>query len=348
MTRARRRLIVALAATAAVLAASVPVLTASATTPTAGHVEAKPSCRPKPRCVPTPTWTPSPTTPPPTATATPTATTGPPTPGPTTTTPTPTAAPTGCVADPGRCGYPDAASTGPSGTLVPVVGTVQLSTPGMTYQDRAVAGCIEVKAPDVTIKNVSVRCLSGGYAIDYYVADPAAPGTLTIEDVSVDCGNRLATAIGEMRLVVRRVEVTGCEHGFDLDYRATLTDVWCHDLADQVMFPDGHTDCVIGQMYYDVTISHSTLLPGAITTSAVEGDCGTCGSIVRTGWSVTNNLMSGGAYTLYCTHRSTEVGSVVSGNRFGTGAYGYATSCDAGVAWSGNVDDATGAALEAA
>lgn len=338
MTPARRRQLAVTIATAIAVAGSlpvIPVLTASATTTLA----AKPGCHPRRAC-PTPTQTAT-TSPTPSATAT----TAPPTTQPPTPTWTPSATPTACLPDPGRCGYPDADSTGPSGTLVPVVGTVTLSTPGMTYADRAVNGCIVVTAPDVTIRNVSVRCTSGGYAVDYYVVDPAAPGTLTVEDVSVDCGNRLATAIGEMRLVVRRVEVTGCEHGFDLDYRASLTDVWCHDLADQVTFPDGHTDCVIGLMTHDVSITHSTLLPGAVTTSAIEGDCGTCGTIVRTGWSVTNNLMSGGAYTLYCTERSRETGSVVSGNRFGSYAYGYAASCDAGVTWTGNVDDATGAAL---
>lgn len=286
------------------------------------------------------------------ATPTPTATTIAPTPTPTMTatpTPAPTATPPppqqlNCLANPSACGYPDATNTGPSGTLIQVNSNVSINTAGMVYENRAVNGCIDVTAPNVTIRNVSVHC-TFAYGIDY---EGEGNGTLTIEDSIIDCGGVLANAIGEQRLIVRRVEIRGCEHGFDLDHTADIRDVWCHDMTSNEVWPTGHTDCIMGQMYHDVMIAHNTLDARTITTSAIEGDCGTCGSVVRTGWTVTNNILAGGAYTLYCTNRSTETGSVVSNNRFAPYyAYGYATSCDQGVSWSQNINDVTGTVLEA-
>jgi hypothetical protein len=65
---------------------------------------------------------------------------------------------------------------------------------------------------------------------------------------------------------------------------------------------------------------------------------------------VRNNLLDGGGYPLYCAVRSPESGSIVTGNRFGPNhRAGFTTGCnEAAVTWTGNVLDATGAALAAA
>lgn len=259
-------------------------------------------------------------------------------------TPSPTVL-TGCIPLPSRCGYPDSSNTGANGALTLVQGDVTLRTAGQVYADRDVHGCINVTAGNVVIRNVRVTC-GGGYVIDYF---GDVTRQLTIEDTTVVCTNPRGTGIGERGLVVRRVDVSGCENGFDLDSDALIEDTWCHGLTSETDQPEAHVDCVQGIQTNDITIRHSTLIAPRIATSAIEGDCGTCSGIVRVRWSVTGSLLDGGGYTLYCTARSTEQGSVVSGNRFGsnqwTGPGGYATSCDAGVSWSGNVRDSDGSAL---
>lgn len=231
-----------------------------------------------------------------------------------------------------------------------VQGNVALRTAGEVYADKDVRGCIVVQAPGVVIRNVKVTC-GGSYVIDYFPS--SGTGVLSIEDTTVVCTNNRAVGIGEWQLVVRRVDVSGCENGFDLDRDALIEDSYCHNLTDEAVVGDAHTDCVQGIQTDDITIRHNTLIVPRIATSAIEGDCATCSGIVRVRWSVVGNLMDGGGYTLYCTIRSTETGSVVADNRFGsnqwTGTGGYATGCnDAGVTWLRNVRDATGALLAAA
>jgi hypothetical protein len=250
---------------------------------------------------------------------------------------------TGCFSQPSACGYPDATNTGARGSLQVINGDVTLETAGQVFADREVRGCIVVTAPDVVIRNVRVLG-SCTYAIDHY---PDGGGTLTIEDTTVVCGNPRGTAIGEWQLVVRRVDVSGCENGFDLDRDTVIVDSYCHDLTSEHEHPDAHTDCVQGLMTEDVTIEHSTLIAPRAATSAIEGDCGTCDGITRVRWVVRANLLTGGQWPLYCTIRSTENGSIVESNRFGTGNIGYAEGCTDGVTWRDNVADATGEALPA-
>ena len=250
-----------------------------------------------------------------------------------------------CLSAPSACGLPDATNTGARGTLTVVQGDVTLATAGAVFENKDVRGCIRVTAPNVTIRNVKATC-GGFYVIDYA---PSGAGTLTIEDTTVVCTNPRATGIGEAQLAVRRVDVSSCENGFDIDRNALIEDSYCHDLTPESgATADAHTDCVQGIMTNDVVIRHNSLLAPYYATSAIEGDCGSC-SNVRTGWVVEGNLLNGGGYPLYCATRSSESGSIVRNNRFGPGGWNapaYATGCT-DTAWSGNVRDATGAPLAA-
>jgi len=250
-----------------------------------------------------------------------------------------------CLSVPSACGLPDATNTGAKGALTVVQGDVTLSTPGMVYENKDVRGCIVVTAPNVTIRNVKATC-GGYYVIDYY---PSGAGTLTIEDTTVVCTNPRGTGIGELQLAVRRVDVSNCENGFDIDRDALIEDSYCHDLTPESgATAEAHTDCVQGVQTKDVVIRHNSMLAPYYATSAIQGDCGSC-SNARTGWVVEGNLLNGGGYPLYCASRSSEVGSLVRNNRFGPGGWhapAYATGC-ADTAWSGNVRDETGALLAA-
>ncbi|MGI5237812.1 hypothetical protein [Dactylosporangium sp. CA-139066] len=76
-----------------------------------------------------------------------------------------------------------------------------------------------------------------------------------------------------------------------------------------------------------------------------------------TNWTVTDNFMMAGAYTIYCPHGTTS-GFVVQNNRFypkaedatdrRSPAYGLTERCDTpGVTFTGNRTDDTGATINA-
>jgi hypothetical protein len=62
--------------------------------------------------------------------------------------------------------------------------------------------------------------------------------------------------------------------------------------------------------------------------------------------TISNNLLAGGAWTLYCP-RSDSTGVRVVGNRFGAAEFGPAAACTAGhvAEFTGNTVDASGAPL---
>lgn len=255
---------------------------------------------------------------------------------------------------PSACGWPDATNTGTTGPLTVVQGDVTLSTPGMVYEGKDVRGCIYVTAPNVTIRNVKVACAQF-WVIRY---DGQFAGRLLIEDTTVVCtgarGNSGGRSIGDRGYTARRVDTSGCADGWHADQDVTIEDSWCHDLPSELTggVDNGlHVDCIQGVQTSNVTIRHNTLIAPFYSTSAIGGCC-MPGVSVRSNWQVVDNLLDGGGYTIYCLRDGTEIGSAVTGNRFGPGGWigasGYADDCnDGGLIWSNNVRDATGAPLPA-
>jgi hypothetical protein len=246
----------------------------------------------------------------------------------------------GCLSSPSSCGFPDATNTGAKGTLTKQTGNVTL-TSGQVFQNVDLTGCINVTGPNVTIRNVKVTC-NGSYAIYYH---GAGGGTLTVEDSTVICTSVYGSGIGDTNLATRRVNVFGCVNGWDLDANSLIEDSYCHDLVDEGQYPEAHTDCIQGVMTNDITIRHNTLLSGFYSTSAIGG------GVAGTRFVVEQNLLEGGAYDLYCNANNPGTGSAVRNNRFGSGGWNgpnYSTGCsNPNITWSGNVRDATGAALSA-
>lgn len=255
---------------------------------------------------------------------------------------------THCIDNPSSCGFPDASNTGvPAGTNLTVVnGDMTVNGSGTTLTGLDVRGCIRVTATNVTIRNSKVTCLTAVYGIVYVTT-----ATGLVDHVQVSCGNRggSATGIGEDSysgtLTTNAINVSGCENGWDIDTKTTVTNSWCHDLFDG---SGNHTDCIQGIMETNVTFQHNTLDARGDTTSAIEAD-GQDGQ-VKAHLHVLDNLLNGGAFTLYCPGRSTATDTVVTNNRFGPDhAFGFSVSCaKPTVTWSGNVRDVDGSNLPAA
>ena len=67
-----------------------------------------------------------------------------------------------------------------------------------------------------------------------------AGGTrLLVEDSEVDCKMTGGNGFGEAHITVRRVNVQGCENGFDINQNFTVEDSYIHDLYNG---GDAHTD----------------------------------------------------------------------------------------------------------
>jgi hypothetical protein len=268
----------------------------------------------------------------------------------TATTTTTTAAPATTTPAPGStarrvtAGFPSQATTGvlPGAALAAVNGNLQVSTAGTVIDGKNIHGCVTVAARGVVIRHSHISCA------DFYVVYAHGDATLVIEDSEIDCQNSRRTAIGDANITARRVNIHGCENGFDLDGNVIIEDSYVHD-----MFSDAsaHTDgAQLTDIAHDITFRHNT-----IYSRSPDGQDGTSGIIspsvsagVATNILIEDNLLAGGAYTLYCPQGGPGKNFRVVNNHFSTkfhptvGAYGPWTDCQDEAQVTGNVFAETG------
>ncbi|MEV0384656.1 hypothetical protein [Nonomuraea sp. NPDC050643] len=234
-----------------------------------------------------------------------------------------TAKPVNCALKPSRCGYPDATNTGvPAGTKLTVVnGHLSITKAGTVIDGKDIRGCVLVKAPNVTIRRSKVTC-TGHYAIGSFVEEYKGGGLL-IEDVEVDCRDHHTTGVGSYGMTARRLDIHGCENGFDTDDTTSVLDSYIHDLYEGAT---GHADGIQLAGGSNIRIRHNTIFAPGGTAAIISHPTKNANVLVE------NNFLAGGAYTLYCPRRSSSDYRVV-GNRFGRqfsvkgGAYGAWTDC---------------------
>jgi hypothetical protein len=251
--------------------------------------------------------------------------------------------------------YPDASCTGvPAGTtLTTVSGNLTVSTNDIIVNAQNVSGCILVEATGVTIKNSRAACIWANNS----TAQNPANGPVTVQDSEVDCGNvdgggHFGTGVGPQNLSMLRVNIHGCENGGSVDRNFTLRDSYVHDLFHG---PGTHTDGIeTGSPSTNLTFDHNTIYGfNAGCTYPNNGSCnGTSAlNILTDGTSVadviiSNNLLAGGAHTVYCPIPSTTRMSI-TGNHFSTiyspnvGEYDASQDC-IGETWSANVHHESG------
>jgi hypothetical protein len=163
---------------------------------------------------------------------------------------------------------------------------------------------------------------------------------LLIEDSEIDCKGTGGTAVGDTNITAVRLDIQGCENGFDIDANVTVQDSYIHDLynsseahTDGIQLASGHyvgASLVPGAL--NVTITHNTIYgvgaDGSLGTSAIISNSGGDTNILIQG-----NLLAGGAFTLYCEQGTQGVNYRVTDNHFSrkfsskVGAYGPSTDC---------------------
>jgi hypothetical protein len=258
----------------------------------------------------------------------------------------------------GSAGFPNASNTGvPAGTaLTAYTGPSTISKANTVIEGKTM-GCIKVTAPGVVIRRSKISCRPG-----YSVVEVSDNGTysgtpLLLEDVEIDCKNGPGHGVGEAFVTVRRADIHGCENGFDINQSITVEDSYIHDLynlggshLDGIQLAGGHWN---GSGYspaaLNVTIRHNTIygvgFDGSLGTSAIISNPTGDRNIL-----IQDNLLAGGAYTLYCAYEGTATNYRVVGNHFSKrfsskyGDYGPSDGCS-DETLSGNVDHETGRAV---
>jgi hypothetical protein len=232
----------------------------------------------------------------------------------------------------------------PAGTSLTVHNGDWTITAANTVIDaQDIRGCVEVDAPGVVIKRskISADCF-------YVIYSHQTSGTpLTVQDSEIDCQNHNGTAVGDLNITVLRSNIHGCENGFDVDGNLTVQDSYIHDLTQTGADP--HTDGIqITPVGHDIHIVHNTIYA---FTNGVDGTS----AIIEPDADLTNvwiqdNLVAGGAYTIYCRANDKSYPSSwhMLNNHFSTiehatvGAYGPMTDCLGEPNVSGNVYHETG------
>ena len=275
------------------------------------------------------------TTLPPSPTVSPTATTPPATTPPASPSPTvsPTGLLTGCFDRLAACGYPHLGNTGiPAGTvLTAYTGPDTIRTAGTVIEDKTMP-CIAVEAANVVLRRVGITgpCF---YGIDMRT------GSLTIEDSEVNCVDGRGTGIAWDHFAARRVYIHDCENALEMGEASSVEDSY---LSAREATSEGHGDDIQSQGGNGVLVRHNTFAGvNPITSSIITNPT------LNNGWTITDNFLSSGAYTLYCSKQGT--GWAVTGNRFypaktgnpHSASYGLTDSCDrpGAIAWSGNYRD---------
>jgi hypothetical protein len=238
---------------------------------------------------------------------------------------------------PPSTGFPDASNTGvPAGITLSPSGGMTISTAGTVVDARDISGPVVVNAPNVTIRNSRIRATS------YWAIDNNSTGLL-IQDSEID-GLRLSnTCIGSSNLIVRRVNIHGCENGFNVNPgNMTVEDSYIHDLTTG---NGAHTDgAQFGRGAHDITFRHNTIDPvspgGGTATSCIIMWDDVDPQNTRV-WIENNRLLgAGAAWTMYGP-RLPATDIHVTNNRWERGVFGYYNGITS-IEFVGNVDDIFG------
>jgi hypothetical protein len=301
---------------------------------------------------PHPSWTWHRPTPTPTKSSTPPKSTSAPAPPSKPSTSAP-ASPTKTAAPPppvpaSSSGFPSASNTGvPAGTSLGRTGSVTLTQPGQVLQNVEVDGCVTVarSASNAIIRNVRVK--SGGCI--WLIQNNDGASNVTVQDTELDGqGNTNSdAAFAGYNLTLTRVNIHGTVDGGKLGSNDVIQDSYIHDLA---INSSTHNDGLQGLDAQNVVIRHNRIIAGVGSTSAIILSENSGGGWQMRNLQITNNLMAGGAYTVYGGYlKGKDNPSIASNisitnNQFSTvvypkgGAFGPLTSIDPPVvSVSGNI-----------
>ena len=145
--------------------------------------------------------------------------------------------------------FPDGNCTGwrhTGVTLAPYTGPMTITASGTTIDSALITGYLQIKAANVTIKRSQVN---GN--IDTGYGDSS---NVVIEDVEINAGNSVYSALGQANFTCRRCNIYGAAMGVNA-YNFTVEDSWIHDLYGTEAV---HSEAILGYNG-NIVIRHNRL-----------------------------------------------------------------------------------------
>jgi hypothetical protein len=286
-------------------------------------------------------------------TSTPTSTAPSQSPTSTATSTAPSKSPTSTATSTASSQSPTATSTGnlnlppgvPAGTnLTTQNGGMTINSAGTIVENKLVNGCITVNAANVIIRKSKVFC--SGTAIQNNSTG------LLVEDSEISCKDALGgTALTWQNFTARRVNAYGCENIIWAENNVLIEDSYIHDPIDYDPARDPHTDAIqVPRGATNITIRRNTIYGNYVNqnsfgNSAITTGAGTVNILI------TENLLAGGGYTVYCNQSGPGDNFRITNNRFSrifvstVGGFGPWMECRDETQVTGNVYQDTGRAL---
>ncbi len=283
---------------------------------------------------------------------------------------------TNCAAKPSSCGYPDATNTGvPAGTALKAVpgqltsgpgwtwnastGTVTVTAKGTVLSGLAITGTLQISASSVTVKNVQVTS-GGNFGISLAHTTGVTIQNSTISGQNSTTG-RVSYAIDDVYgdstgMIIKANNISS----FRTAVQVSTGQVDSNYIHNPGYVAGDHTNGIyVNGGTQPLMIWNNTIFDSMGQTDAINLDAGTPGpSAPVASKTISDNLLAGGAYTLYggAAGGSPTSNIVIQDNRFGqlyypkSGLYGPAYYFDAagtGNKWSMNIWDTTGQTVPA-
>jgi hypothetical protein len=233
-------------------------------------------------------------------------------------TPTPTVSPSvapsstaragACLPVPSSCGFPDATNTGTlPGPLVTHTGTVEVNTAGTVINGwDMTGGRIDINANDVTVSDSRITT---GSPFAIHLAS-GVTGVRIVDDTIIGlagCG----VGVNGGEYVAQRVNVSGCEDGFQVGGGTQIIDDYVHNLRYTAT---SHNDGVQAFSGSGLVVRHDTIVDdpqhgnSAVFLQPYGGPI--------TGATIADNLLDGAGYTVKIEQ---STGVVISNNDIGRG-----------------------------
>lgn len=231
--------------------------------------------------------------------------------------------------------HPGPDTTGvPPGVSLGRTDSISTSRDGQVIEDLEVHGTIEVRHDDVTIRRVRILG-TGPYGIVVPSRLSEDVGGLHIADTEIRgvAGPRSAGLAPYGRWTGRRLDIHGWNDGVKVASNQRIEDSWIHD---PYVTATSHNDGIQTSGGHDVVIRGNRI--------AGQWQTQTSALILQSnfapvdGYTIEDNLLSGGSYTLYIRDKGTGHGSptnmTVRNNRWVSDSAAYGpTSLDPGPGW---------------
>ena len=218
---------------------------------------------------------------------------------------------------------------------------------GATVQNMVINGQLRVSAAGAS--NITVRCVKvndgGFFPVDTERSGATSASQVLLDRVEVDCGGSQTThgAFLLFGATARKSRAYNCPDAFRFGGNVVIEDSYCSNLnVNGDDENEWHYDCIQTGGGSNVTLRHNSLVGRDTSDIALWPEYEPLNNVL-----VERNLLLGTpGYKIYVgrnTNPSTNI--TIKENRFGTGGYGPCTVENASPTWTGNVWNATGAAL---